>query len=86
MNNDKFPRIPPTKQNKKPSVNHYGEKHKRLRLLRIKKYPICELCNDSFSEEAHHLRYGNDLTIADYRALCIKCHHIVHQNMKDSRK
>ena len=58
---------------RKVDRSNYGSQHKKLRTLLMQRYPICQICNKEFSQEAAHLIYpAND--IEDYIALCRKCH------------
>jgi hypothetical protein len=71
-------KVPTPKHNKPPrkktTDRGYGHLHQMLRDILLKKYPICQICNNALSEEAHHLHYGKGVTLNSYLALCSKCH------------
>jgi hypothetical protein len=68
---------------KKPSVPRpqYGQRHRDLRKIVLAQHPICQQCNNAFSQEAHHLRYPA-LSPDDYLAVCIKCHHEIEREKR----
>lgn len=60
------------------NVRGYGTQHQHLRELVLANHPICQQCKARFSEHAHHLRYGDNLGVHDYLALCRECHQQIH--------
>lgn len=74
-----MPPLVPKRKFIKPKPLHprdYGPRHVKLRKQLLNKFPICQICNDAFSTEAHHLRYPSQ-TIEDYLAVCVKCHKLL---------
>jgi hypothetical protein len=55
----------------------YGLAYQQQRDYILKTRPICENKGTDctgFASECHHLRYGSDLTLADYMSVCYACH------------
>lgn len=77
------PNVPTPKQKQKPRPQ-YDKTHKALRTLLLQQRPLCEICDKLGkavpATEAHHRRYGKNLTLEDYMALCSPCHHKLHGN------
>jgi hypothetical protein len=69
----------PEKKRATTSERGYGKIHKGMRDQLLATYPICQQCNNAFSTQAHHKRYGPDLTINDYLAVCNLCHYKLHK-------
>lgn len=55
----------------------------------LEKYPVCQICEDKQSIEAHHLMFGcygankDDRTLI---AVCRECHMYCHANKHESQK
>lgn len=62
----------PVERPKKPKPQ-YDEQHRQLRKQLLALYPICQVCNNAWAEQAHHRQYPATC-IAHYQALCIPCH------------
>lgn len=60
---------------------------KKLRARKLRKNPICEICEKRKAVEPHHIRYRRifDVTLKDLLSACRKCHTEEHRRM-DSNK
>jgi hypothetical protein len=56
----------------------YDDAHRKQRSLLLDLHPICQVCNNAFSTDLHHLD-GNQFNRAAGNALavCETCHHAV---------
>ena len=52
----------------------YGVAHQACRSQILSDHVFCQVCKNDWASEAHHLRYGSDLTVNDYLAVCVPCH------------
>lgn len=67
----------PATKTKSREARDYGERFRKLRLLRLQKYPLCEICGEAFATIGHHLRRPA-LSIEDVQSVCLKCHREIH--------
>jgi hypothetical protein len=78
-----MPDLPPLSNNrpkaprKSTGERGYDYKHQQARKLLLAMFPLCQINGPGctgWATEAHHKRYGSDLTIEDYVSVCGVCH------------
>ena len=57
----------------------YTHKWRKLRLIKLKDNPVCEICNREWATDVHHVNKVSDghpvlCAVADLRSLCHFCH------------
>lgn len=57
----------------------YDNRHRQIRAVLIKQYPVCQICQDKFSAHLHHID-GNTKNIdpTNLQMVCQKCHSALH--------
>lgn len=70
------------KKRQSTNARGYDARYKKLRRIRLEEHPICEVCNEAFSTQAHHLVYTTDLQLSDLKAVCNLCHSKIHRGEK----
>lgn len=72
-----MPHIP---KNKKTTTQRgYGSEHQIIRAELLRLFPICQLCNDAFSEHMHHINHKpHDRRRSNLLMCCKGCHMQLH--------
>lgn len=72
-----MPFVPKNKQ--KTAERGYGGSHQAVREKLLKLYPVCQLCDNAFSEHLHHVNHNaKDRRPVNLLMVCRRCHGDLH--------